>query len=203
RLVVRELTPALAEPYEAVPGDGRDAEIDETLMMAPPLSCSRITAYAARATASGPSRLSPTIFSGNRSEASAARAYGAAPALLTTTPRRPWSATTPSTRTATSSASRTSQVRCSVPGAASATGRRAQVTTVAPASTNRRAMPAPIPCDPPVTRTTRPLRSMVIDIWLPSKVEARSERTKQVLGYQANVRFGPPTRKAHLQWASP
>ena len=46
------------------------------------------------ARSSGPSRLRPTILSWNRGEASAASAYGAPPALLTSTSSRPCSATT-------------------------------------------------------------------------------------------------------------
>ena len=68
----------------------------------------------------------------NRGEAVAASAYGAPPALLTTTSSRPCSATMPSTIAVTASGSRTSHGRCVVPGAADSTAERAQVTTVAP-----------------------------------------------------------------------
>ncbi len=50
-------------------------------------------------------------------------------------------------------------------------------------------MPRPIPWVPPVTRTTRPPRSIETAMPLPL-VDAR---TKQLLGYQANVRFGIST----------
>ena len=42
--------PAFADPYAAEPGDGRAAETDEMLMMAPPVSCPCMTAFAAWAT---------------------------------------------------------------------------------------------------------------------------------------------------------
>ena len=101
----------------------------------------------------------PRIFSTKRGEASAARAYGDPPALLTRMSSRPCSATMPSTSAATASGSRTSHCTWVVPGAGCSTAERAQVTTVAPASTSTAAMPAPMPWLPPVTRATRPVRS--------------------------------------------
>jgi len=76
-------------PYAAVPGEGRSAETDEMLTIAPPVGWACITRLAAWASTSGASRLSPTTRSWNRGEASAASAYGAPPALLTSTSRRP------------------------------------------------------------------------------------------------------------------
>ena len=100
---VSESTPALAAPYAAVPGEGRSADSDEMLTIAPPSSCRCITAFAACATSSGASRLSSTILAWKRGEASAAAAYGAPPALLTSTSSRPWPATIPATSASTDS----------------------------------------------------------------------------------------------------
>src|ERR1700712_182936 len=90
--LVRLSTPALAAPYAAVPGEGRRADTDEMFTITPlPWRC--ITALAALATTNGAVRLSPTILSRKRGEASAARAYGDPPALLTRMSIRPCSAT--------------------------------------------------------------------------------------------------------------
>ena len=105
---VSESRPALAAPYAAVPGEGRVAETEEMLTMAPPESWPCITALAAWAHISGASRLRPTILPWKLADASAARAYGAPPALLTSTSSRPASATTCVTRAWTASGSRTS-----------------------------------------------------------------------------------------------
>src|SRR3982750_1776812 len=87
---VSESRPALAAPYAAVPGEGRSAETDEMLTMDPaPWRC--LTALAACDTCSAAVRFSPSTFSEKRGEAVAASAYGAPPALLTTTSSRPCS----------------------------------------------------------------------------------------------------------------
>ena len=69
--------------------EGRVADTLETLTMTPPASCCCMTPLTAWLSSSGASRLSSVILAWKRGEASAARAYGAPPALLTSTSRRP------------------------------------------------------------------------------------------------------------------
>ena len=157
--LVSESTPAFAAPYAAVPGEGRSALMEEMLTIEPPCSCSCMTAFAAWAARSGATRLRARTLSWKRGDASAARAYGAPPALLTSTSSRPCAETTPATSAATPSGSRTSHWTWVVPGAGVSTAERAQVTTVAPAATKAAAMPRPMPWEPPVTSTTRAERS--------------------------------------------
>src|SRR5699024_689021 len=169
---VSESTPALAAPYDAVPGDGRCPETDEMLMIAPPVGC--MTRLASCATVNADSRLRATILAWKLALASAARANGAPPALFTTTSSRPWSATMRSTIARTASASRRSTEwnSRSATSEPSSAGRRAQVTTTAPASRKTLLMPAPTPRTPPVTRTTfpaRPRSMFVMRASLPSK----------------------------------
>lgn len=103
-------------------------------MITPPPSWSCITRLAAWLTCSADKRLRAITFSLKRAEAVAASATGDPPALLTTTSRRPWSATIPSTRPITASVWRTSAVRTSTDSAPSAGGLRPHTTTDAPAS---------------------------------------------------------------------
>ena len=158
--VVSESRPALAAPYTAVPGEGRSALMEEMLTIAPPPTWPCMTRLAAWATTRGPEKLRSSTLAWKRGEASAASAYGAPPALLTATSRRPSVAATSSTIATTASGSRTSQVTWRVPGSAPAS-ERAQVTTRAPAAAYVSAMARPMPLLPPVTSTTRPVRSMV------------------------------------------
>src|SRR5215213_11362512 len=81
--LVRESTPAFAAPYDAVPGDGRSADTDEMFTIAPPSGCACMIAFAAFETVSTAERLRPRTLSSSRALESAARAYGAPPALLT------------------------------------------------------------------------------------------------------------------------
>src|SRR3712207_6167045 len=78
-----------------------------------------------------------------------------------------------SIRDPTASGSRTSQTRCVVPGTG-CTSAREQVTTSAPAASRASVTPRPIPRVPPVTKATRPPRSIV---------------SAMLLRYQASVRF--------------
>src|SRR3954447_18263482 len=184
--LVSESTPALAAPYAAVPGEGRSALTEEMLTIEPPDSCRCMTALAAWATTSGACRFRPSTLSWNRGEASAARAYGAPPALLTSTSSLPWRATTRSTTEATASGSRTSHCSCVVPATGSA-AERAQVTTSALASTSTSVIPRPMPRAPPVTRATLP---------------ARSTESDMLVEYQANAWFGARATDRPLRGSS-
>ena len=87
---VSESRPAFAAPYAAVPGEGRvrgdRGDVDDR---AAGLLAAASPRWRPARTAAGASRLRPTILSWKRAEASAARAYGAPPALLTSTSSRP------------------------------------------------------------------------------------------------------------------
>src|SRR4051794_4883621 len=121
--LVSESTPALAAPYAAVPGEGRSALTEEMLTIEPPDSCRCMTALAAWATTRGACRFRPSTLSWNRGEASAARAYGAPPALLTSTSSLPWRATTRSTREDTPPRARTAHCSWGGPATRAAPGR--------------------------------------------------------------------------------
>ncbi len=99
----------------------------------------------------------------NRGDAVAASAAGAPPALFTTLSSRPKRPTANATTAAACSGSRTSAAVNSALRPAAATGSsgslRAVMTTSAPASRNRAAIPRPMPLLPPVTRVTVPVRS--------------------------------------------
>ena len=98
------------------------------------------------------------ILSWKRGEASAASALGAPPALLTRTSSRPCVGHDAVDHRLRRLGVTYVAVTWVVPGTGSAS-ERAQVTTVAPATTKASAIPRPIPREPPVTRTTRPVRS--------------------------------------------
>src|SRR5580704_6287264 len=134
------------------------------LMMQPPSPCCCMMRLAACAHQSGAVRFSRMMRSMWRGAAPASSPGGPPPALLTSTSRRPRRCTTSANSRATASASRTSQaMNCarrapSDGSSVSAGALRPHTTTCAPAARKARAMPAPIPREPPVTSTTAPGR---------------------------------------------
>ncbi len=162
------------------------------LTIEPPSSCSCMNELAAWAQYSGASRLSDTMEAENRGEAVAASADGEPPALLTRVSIRPKRVTADSTTAAAWSASRTSPVTNTAvrtpPEASVAVGSwsaagwcRPQTTTSAPAARKASLMPRPMPRAPPVTTTTRPLKSSPLEVRAESNVATAASRSRLVL----------------------
>ena len=151
------MRPALAAPYADAPGDGRRPDTLATLTMDPPSSWTVITLWADWAHHSGASRLRPTTASTKRGEASAAMARGEPPALFTRTSTRPKCSTAVATTRSASAGLRTSAVTNTAPSTSASC--RPHATTRAPAAANADTIPAPTPREPPVTTTTRSLKS--------------------------------------------
>src|ERR1700736_4862554 len=156
--------------------------------IAPPSGWPCITALARCETSSGARRFISTILLWNFGEASAVSAKGAPPALLTTTSSLPWRSTIVSISSETAASSRMSQVWNSY--GRPSTGRRAQVTTVAPSSAKTALIPAPTPRTPPVTSTTLPASPKFHGRASPAPVT--------LLAYQASACLGSDPRKTHM-----
>ena len=125
--------------------------------MAPPSSCTAITLWADWAHHSGASRLRLTMASTKRGDASAAGTWGEPPALLTRTSSRPKCSTALAMTRSASGGLRMSAVTKTAPSTSASW--RPQATTCAPAAANAATIPAPTPREPPVTTTTRSLKS--------------------------------------------
>ena len=94
-----------------------------------------------------------------RGDASAASTWGEPPALLTSTSSRPKCSTALAMTRSASGGLRTSAVTNTAPSTSASW--RPQATTCAPAAANAATMPAPTPREPPVTTTTRSLKSKI------------------------------------------
>src|SRR2546428_713168 len=120
------------------------------LMIEPPLPCSRMRAAAARVQRKAPPTLTRRIRRNSSGSRLSSRKFEKTPALLTSTSRRPNSATALATRSATSCSSETSPTVVATvrpapasraPAASSRSLRRSARRTAAPASASRRGVP--------------------------------------------------------------
>src|SRR5262245_26233792 len=153
RFFVRSTTPAFDALYELPPSVPSTPSM-LAMFTRLPVFCSTMCTSACLQTRNVPVRLTRTTRSHSAASSRWIGPPPATPAAFSTTSRRPWSRTIPSTASRIEGSSATSAMRTSPSGPAS----RSTPATLAPSSANRRAHARPIPDAAPVTRATLPSR---------------------------------------------
>src|SRR5262245_63450731 len=153
RFFVRSTTPAFDALYELPPSVPSTPSM-LAMFTRLPVFCSTMCTSACLQTRNVPVRLTRTTRSHSAASSRWIGPPPATPAAFSTTSRRPWSRTIPSTASRIEGSSATSAMRTSPSGPAS----RSTPATLAPSSANRRAHASPIPDAAPVTSATLPSR---------------------------------------------